>query len=350
ELLQRFDPAALPGAQRLACYQWQGRAHYIRGEFQAALAAYTRALEVAANEAERALLLQLIARTYLRAGNYAQAPTYAERSLQLARALTGQAEVLSLAYNDLGWSYFRLGQLEQADENFSLSERAAQAAQRPMLKGDALLGQGAVAWKQNRLEDARYDFETCRRIFQECHVPFREANTLTNLGLLYHKRETAEQALAYYYQARALTEKYGGVYDNLVTLYNIAEIQFMCDRLAESEETYHQLFRLAQDLGHKPMLSTAYCGLADIALVRDDLHTAMQHAVQAQQIAEETGNRIEQLGVAYRLLGDVWLKLDDAERAIDFYEQSLPLLEQHRLEEDVAKARAGLKSAKGKLG
>ncbi|CAG0932391.1 serine/threonine-protein kinase PpkA [Thermoflexales bacterium] len=220
ELLQRFDPAALSSAQRLSCYQWQGRAHYIRGEFQAALAADSRALEVAASEAERALLLQLIARTYLRAGNYEQAPSYAQQSLQLARTLTGQAELLSLAYNDLGWSYFRLGQLEQADENFHLSERAAQEAQRPLLMGDALLGLGAVAWKQNRLEDARRDFETCRRIFHDCHVPFREANALTNLGLIYHKRETAEQALAYYYRARALTEKYGGVYDNLVGLCN----------------------------------------------------------------------------------------------------------------------------------
>jgi tetratricopeptide (TPR) repeat protein len=135
-----------------------------------------------------------------------------------------------------------------------------------------------------------------------------------------------------------------------VTLYNIAEIQFMCNRLAESEEMYHQLFQLAQNLGHKPMLSTAYCGLADIALARGDLHTALQHALQAQQIAEETGNRIEQLGVAYRLLGDVWLRLEEAERAAEFYEQSLPLLEQHRLDEDIAKARAGLKVAKHKRG
>ena len=33
-------------------------------------------------------------------------------------------------------------------------------------------------------------------IFHEYHVPYREANALNNLGLLYHTREQAEQALA----------------------------------------------------------------------------------------------------------------------------------------------------------
>jgi tetratricopeptide (TPR) repeat protein len=102
-------------------------------------------------------------------------------------------------------------------------------------------------------------------------------------------------------------------------------------------------------MGHKPLLSTAHGGLADIALVRNDLHLALQHAVKAQQVAEEIGTRIEQLGMAYRILGEVWLRLEDYEQARFFFEQSLPLLEQHRLEEDLVKARAGYEVAVRKL-
>ncbi len=345
DLLQRFDPHSLPVEQRFRLYQMQGRAHYMRGEFQTALAAYFHVLDVALGEVERAVLLQQIARTYVRAGDYEQALPYVQRSLQSAQALPGQAELLSLAYNDLGWARFRLGQFEQADEGFQLAEHAAQEAQRPVLKGDALLGRGVVAWKQNRLEEARHAFETCRRIFHEYRVPYREANALNNLGLIYHTRETSDQALTYYRQALALAEKTGSVYDTLFTTHNIAEMHFMCGQYAESEEANRQLMRIAQNMGHRPMLSMAHCGLADIALARSDLHTALQHAVKAQQVAEETGQHIEQLGIAYRILGDVWLRLEDYEQARFFFEQSLPLLEQHRLEEDLVKARAGYEVA-----
>jgi tetratricopeptide (TPR) repeat protein len=344
ELLQLIDPQTLPVEERFQLYQMQGRALYMRGEFQAALAVYFHALEVTPDEVERAALLQQIGRTYVRAGKYEQALPHVQRSLQAIQALSGQAELLSLAYNDLGWAHFRLGQLEQADEGFSLAHHAAQEAQRPVLKGDALLGRGVVAWKQNRREEARQAFETCRRIFHEYHVPYREANALNNLGLLYHTREQAEQALAYYRQALALAEKSGSVYDTLFTTHNIAEILFMRQQYEESERTNYQLLQLAQHMGHRPLVSMAYCGLADISLARDDRHTVLQYAVQAQQVAEETGNRIEQLGIAYRILGEIWLRLEDDDQARFFFEQSLPLLEQHCLKDDLAKARAGLEN------
>jgi serine/threonine protein kinase/tetratricopeptide (TPR) repeat protein len=345
EFLQRFDPQTLAVEQRYGLYQLQGRAHYIRGEFQATLAVYFQALDVAPGEVERAVLFQQIARAYLRAGDYAQVPHYVQRSLQSAEALPGQAALLSQNYHDLGWARYRLGQLAEADEDFHRAERSAQEAQHPVFRGEALLGSGAVAWKQNRVDDARRDFETCRRIFHEYRVPHREANALNNLGLLYHDPQTAEQALAFYRQSLALAEKTGGMYDTLFTTYNIAELLFMCGQVDESETAYRQLLHLAQDMGHKPLLSTAQCGLADIALARNDLHTALQHAVKAQQVAEETGNRIEQLGIAYRILGDVWLRLEDYEQARFFYEQGLPLLEQHHMVEDLVKARAGYEAA-----
>ena len=116
ELLQRIDPQALPVEERFQLYQMQGRARYMRGEFQAALAVYFHALEVTPDEVERAALLQQIGRTYVRAGKYEQALPHVQRSLQAIQALSGQAELLSLAYNDLGWAHFRLGQLEQAEE------------------------------------------------------------------------------------------------------------------------------------------------------------------------------------------------------------------------------------------
>jgi tetratricopeptide (TPR) repeat protein len=345
ELLQRFDPQALAVEQRFRLYHMQGRAHYMRGEFQTALGVDFRALEVVPGEVERAMLLQQIARTYLRAGEYEQALPYVQRSLQTIRSLSGQAELLSLAYNDLGWAHFRLGQLEQSEEGFSLADRAAQEAQRPVLKGDALLGQGVVAWKQGRLEEAQRAFETCRRIFHEYRVPYREANALNNLGLIYHNQETSQQALVYYRQALTLAEKAGSAYDTLITLHNIAEILFICGQYDESEKTNGQLLQLAQHMGHKPLLSSAHSGLADIALARRDLHTALQHAVKAQQVAEETGSPIEQLGTAYRVLGEVWLQLEDYDQARFSFEQSLPLLEQHHLEKDLVKARAGYELA-----
>ena len=231
---------------------------------------------------------------------------------------------------------------------FSLADRAAQEAQRPVLKGDALLGRGVVAWKQNRLEEARQAFETCCRIFHEYRVPYREANALNNLGLIYHTREQAEQALTYYRQALALAEKSGSVYD---TLYHHPQhrrdplhVRAIC-RIGREPIASCCRWRRTWDTGR--MLSMAYCGLADIALARDDLHAALQHASSAA-VGRGDRQHIEQLGMAYRILGEIWLRREDYEQARSFFEQSLPLLEQHHLEDDLAKARAGYENWRGR--
>ena len=66
----------------------------------------------------------------------------------------------------------------------------------------------------------------------------------------------------------------------------------------------------------------------------------MEHGQAAQRIAEESTAAAE-LGVSYRVLGDVWLGLNDLQQARAAFERSLPLLEQAHEEDELRQAQRG---------
>ena len=97
------------------------------------------------------------------------------------------------------------------------------------------------------------------------------------------------------------------------------------------------------------MLSLAWCGLAEAHLAQGDARRALDYANQARQLAEELGAELE-LGTASRVLGDIWLALDDAPQAKRYFEESLPILEQYQDVDDLTKAQAGYQTALSRLG
>jgi tetratricopeptide (TPR) repeat protein len=347
--LSQFNETTLTLEQRLLLHKTQANASSMRGDYRAALAAYHAALDEAVSEARQAEILWLIARTYLKMGDYQSTLDFGSRSLQLSEKSAGNRVSIALAHHDLGWAHYRLGHLPSAAQHFTIAEQIAHSSRETLLAAQVSMALGIIAWKENRLEEARDRFEASRRIFREQGRRSDEANAICNSGLVFKALNNTDREIACYLQAADIYEQIGDIHGLLYAFNNVGNLFLAKDNWSEATRYYTRLVKLAQETGQKPMLSTAYCGLADSCLGQSETRRALNFALQARQLAEETGTTLE-LGLTSRVLGNVWLALDDAAQSRRYFEESIPILEQHQEAEELAKARKGLRAALAQLG
>ncbi len=345
--LARFNTVTLTAEQRVKVYQTQGNCFRIRGEYQQAIAAYQAGRQETSDEIRQAEFLRLESTVYLKLGDYEQATAYAQQCLRQGEARDDQNLIIE-AHRDLGWAHYRLSQLSQAQTHFQISQQLAQQANLRLLSAEAALGLGLVALKNGRPDLARTHFENSRRVFAEQQQRIQEALAIGNLALTYlHSPDQPEQAVVLYRQALAILEELGDLDGLLYGYNNLAYTYYLRGEYKLARHYYNRLVQLAQNIGQKSMLSLAQIGLADLALQEGDGRGALEHAVAAQQTAQEAGGL--ELGVAYRALGDVWFSLNDMSQAQAYYQLSLPILEQHKEVDDLEKARYGYAAATQRL-
>ncbi len=288
-----FNAATLTTEQRVLLHKTQGHALSLQGHYQSAIAAYTVAQEEATQDPIRAEALWRIARTYLKLGDYEQTREFCTRSLPLSESGLADPIGIARAHHDLGWAHYRLGHLPTAAQHFQIAEQLAQNGHDTLLTAQASLALGVVAWKENRLEEARNRFEASRRVFREQGSRTDEANAIGNLGLVFRALRRTDEELACHLQAADIFEQIGDIHGLLYAVNNVGNLFLTQSNWSEAARYYTRLARLAQESGQKPMLSLAWCGLAEAHLAQGDARRALDYASQARQLAEELGAGLE---------------------------------------------------------
>ncbi len=348
ELLARFNLVTLSPAQRVHLHIIQGQAYRIQGEYQRSIEALTAALDEAATDLAHAELLRLISRVYLKMGEYTTALNYATASLKQSEAVNDQISIAE-SHCDIGWAYYRLAKLERSRLHFEISHQLAQQLNQRHFLAGVNLGLGLVAWREQRLAVAEAYFLESSRLCREFGDRVQEAYAIGNLALIYHYQPAeSEQAVRYYQQALRITEEIGDVNGLLFLYNNLGHVHLLRGEDTQARGYYLQTLTLAQHSGQHSLQSIAGSGLADLALRQRDTSQALEYATSAQRAASEAGNGLE-LGIAYRALGDVWLQRGDAAQAQTYYQLSLPILEQHKEVDELAKARTGYAAAAQRL-
>ncbi len=355
EQLTSFQQSRLSPEQWRALSRAKGDAHEMRGEYEQAVAAYDSALQETQEDEDRADLLCEIGTAYHKLGKYGLAVEQFTQSLAIDGSLGDQARA-ARAHCNLGWACYRLGQLAEARAHFMAGREPGQRLGRrddcpepgtPQQATDALLlakadlGLGSLDLREGKLEEARRRFEESRRVFREMGDRRRESQAVGNLGLIYREMGDSTRQRDCYHKALEIQEKMGDVYSLYTAYNNLADLYH---RLGDHRQTvlyYGQLAKLAQDTGHQPWLSAAKAGLADAYLAQGNPHKALEYAQDAQRIAQGMGSGVD-LGISCRVLGEVWLALEDWAQARASLEQGIPLLEQANEIEELAKARHGL--------
>jgi serine/threonine protein kinase/tetratricopeptide (TPR) repeat protein len=348
EQLKRFQKKSLSSDQWAALNRTVGDVRRIRGEYQAAVEAYSAALDEPIGEKDRSDLLHEISLIYLRSGDYDRCAEYAAQSLKIDQAIGNHLGEATYHF-DLAAIAYKQGHLDRTAEQLDLSEHAMSGQADDLLKARVQLHRGLVAWRRKELPQAREYFEACRIIFRRLGDRVSEAHAIANLGLVYGDLHDIDRQLASYRQAIEIEEELGDIDGLQYGFNNLGYLYYTLHDYTQSIHYYDRLRQLSSDTGQQRLLCLAYAGLADARLAQDDLYRALEDATQAEAIGEQLGSGRE-LGVAERSLGDAWSKLGDLERAQAAYERGIPMLEEANELDELASARRGLASTLNKLG
>ncbi len=343
EQLNRFQREDLSAEQRVTLDKTRGDCHRLRGEHQAAIQAYEAAFNATADQPIQAEVQRLLSNVYVKAGDYAQALKHAYSSLEISVS-KNDAKAIAHARHAIAAALYNLGDLASATTELMISEDLAQQTGDRLLSANIHLGLGLIAWKQHQLDQAREHFETSRRMFHEFSDRRGEANALNNLGLIFGELNDTQRQLENYQAALAIYTELGDVDFLCAALNNLGYVYHLLGDHEQSIAYYTQLARTSEAIGNRHLQVFAQVGLADAYRARAELQTALQHAERSLSLATELGSA-EDLGLTYRVLGDVQLSLDAHAQARQTFELSIPLLEQARDEIELNKARQGYQAA-----
>jgi tetratricopeptide (TPR) repeat protein len=343
EQLTRFRWKDLTSKQKAAVLRARGDTYSIEGNYEKALGEYADALKRVREKKDLARLRYQIGLAYSASGQYKAAIQDLQESISLSVEI-GDPPAHANAQCATGWAYYRLGQFQEAEDQFEVCHQAGFDLNDDILVARAGLGLGLLAWAKGDLQNAQSYFEDSYRYFHDYGDRVGEVDALIDLGLVYSMRGDLDQERSQYLQAKELAEQIGDVHSLRIIYNNLGNLHQMLQEYDQAADAYHQLAELARTTGHQPLLSTAGVGLADAYLAAGALPQAEANAREALAIAEELGPSVE-LAASYRALGDICFAQGDANLARDWFEKSIPMLQELQEDEELAKARQGLELA-----
>ncbi|MBC7921361.1 MAG: tetratricopeptide repeat protein [Ferruginibacter sp.] len=134
---------------------------------------------------------------------------YAREAIKLAQALNFGKGV-SLAYNNVGISYYLQNDYDQAMQYFGKSVKLNQELGNSKGIGDAYNNMGLVYTKQSNYPKAVAYYLRSLKIDEQRGDERGVAGTLTNIGNIYDDQRDHATALRYYFRALKIGEKYPG--------------------------------------------------------------------------------------------------------------------------------------------
>jgi serine/threonine protein kinase/tetratricopeptide (TPR) repeat protein len=201
-----------------------GNAYLRRGDTVKALPEYQKVIELAP---DNPLGYENTGSVYLREGKWSEAIPQYQKALQLAPDAT--------TYSNLGTAYFWLKNYDQATKMY---EKAVEMTP----NSEELLGNLGDAYRWSGFSDkaASAYGKAISLAFQELQVNPRSATIMSDLGLLYAKKNDATNALQYTNQARAINP------DDVQVMYAEAQVKTL---IGKPEDALKAL-RLALEKGY----------------------------------------------------------------------------------------------------
>jgi CHAT domain-containing protein/Tfp pilus assembly protein PilF len=146
-----------------------GWAYVLRGEYSRAVEHFQnsiKSLDRAEDPRGKATRLASIGEAYRRTGQHALAVEYLKRALELSRATSSERSLEADTLSNLGWCYYALGQLTQAQETFTAALPMRRAVGDRTGEAMTLLGLAHTERGQGRLQDARLHVESALAVIE----------------------------------------------------------------------------------------------------------------------------------------------------------------------------------------
>jgi predicted ATPase/DNA-binding NarL/FixJ family response regulator len=272
-------------------------------------------------------------------GDYADARTLVEESLALARAthngfqiaesLSVQA-LLALNQGDTahawaivqeGIAFWRRcveGPPDDDGDNAGGDEFASALyadGWRGLVLGHVVLIAGVVARLCGNYGDAVELYEQSHALFRQFGDVWFAAQSLSNLGLVFHEQRDRARAQAMFEEALNARRALGDRTGLARSLNDLGDLAYAGNDLDAAQAAYAEELTIVRDLGDRSGIADALVALGRVARSRGDLHTAGSLLGESLAIRRDLGHRLA-MPIVIDDLAALAAAQGDAERAL----------------------------------
>lgn len=284
------------------------RVHRQKGSYTAAITT-TRsvlAMELQNNPGTRGEALLELARDYWYLGDYAQARENQKSAQELA-IKSGKPFLEIQAKSLAGLIDLNEGKFNRAEQKIKEALELSQRTRRLPEVATQLNNLGTVYRASERWAEAENAFNQALRLDIQLENQEGQAFDLRNLGVYFSQRKQFHKAQEALEKALQLSRKLGNKYNELQTLFGLAEV-YDQEGDTRSLETWQDTRRLARRLWNREILWRSYYGLGRHFLATGDNTSAQSWFSQALTLAEQLGHQRAAINTPYsrlRLYGDL---------------------------------------------
>lgn len=320
-----------------ALYRRMGAVYEKRGDYESALSQCANGRKLLgaehANSVERARLLTLECRIHHQQGQFEKAVEDGEQALTIIDDTSNYQEIAQ-AHNELGNAYDEFGQPDQSITHF---ERGLLILERigDELGAARINGNLARVYFQTDLQMSADYLGRTLATMQRLGDVWGEATTYQNLGIVQFARGNYAQALQSYQRSLTMKQRLGdslGIADCSINLGEAYRAQGNIEQAIMHLETG---LKIAQDIQSEQTEAECHWQLAECYLDAGDFAQAQIAATEALKYAQKTGDKSRE-AIAQRVLGKICHQCDALDQALGHFSTSVTKLRELNNERELA--------------
>jgi diguanylate cyclase (GGDEF)-like protein len=239
------------------------------------------------------------------------------------------------------------GPIAFAEQDLLALERAVQQARvagDPREEGDALFRLGSHFAELSQLEKAITAFTRAYDLATTSGDDETRLNALNSLANVYYNAGQLEAAQRYYQTLVELDTARGDQAALATSLFNLGHVYASLQEFEQSDESFDKALDLSRKLDDLEGEAFALKALGVSAHAQSELTAANARLQDAASLFLQIGDA-QQAAVVYRHLGDIELDAENFERAIAYYTEALPYLEDNSARRPLMRMYRGLAQA-----
>jgi predicted ATPase/class 3 adenylate cyclase len=302
-----------------------------REHYQAA-AAIVSGLDSTHFAEEMAGLQRKIGTTYERQAEYDQALACLAAAGQALDACAAPSPaVRAQIYNDVGWTYVRMGSLEEAEGNLLAALRLAEDSTRFDVIASIYNRLGGVYFQKGQHDKASSYVQKSLALREEIGDIAAVARSYNNLGLLDWTAGKWDSALKNLNRSFELHANLGDI-EGIIDLHgNLGLLHMDRGDIDVARQHFEESLARAKQIGHSYIIGTTYMYLSRLSGFIDDWQNALEFGNQSLKILSEIG-ALDDIPDVYTNISQAWLGLGHLEQAQKYAEDALELFDQREAE------------------
>ncbi len=283
-----------------------------------------------------AQILWVLGNIYLSTGKLKEAEDQIRDAITTYRRIDDTKGIIA-GYNKIAQIYFIQSDFPKSEEYLKESIRLSEEIDFEKKIGGLLGNLATVNILQGKIEEAEKNLSKSILINEKQKDEIFLAHGYLSFGYIKFLKRDFARSFSFYQKAKKLIEKNNLTRDLAIYYEYSAELCLAKEDYQKAEDFCIQALKIIQINAPKgDIASQTYRILAELKTAKDELDSALDYCEMSLNISLSLNERMEQ-GAVYRVLGEIWSKKTQKEKARECFSKSIDLFQSLGVNYELAK-------------